>query len=169
MGLLLKNWYLIGKEGELIDSDSYAFYSWYYFNVFLILIMKYILVEDTLIIKLHFAICFCFFSSFDIINFWYQSNLQSKYSTIIQTIAYVGMSIYRIIILILNKDVTWFAFAVSLDTIIIAILLVYSYYINKNKKVKDFSFSFYLQNLLKQSYPFILSSICYLFMDKWIK
>ncbi len=93
------------------------------------------------------------FSSFDIINFWYQSNLQSKYSTIIQTIAYVGMSIYRIIILILNKDVTWFAFAVSLDTIIIAILLVYSYYINKKKSQRIFFFILLGKNFVKAKLP----------------
>lgn len=150
-----------GKEGELIGTAIVMRFIAGIISMFsLILIMKYILVEDTLIIKVAFLQSVSvLFSSFDIINFWYQSNLQSKYSTIIQTIAYVGMSIYRIIILILNKDVTWFAFAVSLDTIIIAILLVYSYYINKNKS-QGFSFSFYwVKILLKQSYPFILSSI----------
>ncbi len=97
------------------------------------------------------------FSSFDVINFWYQSKLQSKISTIIQSIAYVAMSIYRVIILFLQKDVTWFAFSVSLDSIVIAILLLISY--NKNKD-KNFSFSFYwVKKLIKQSWPFILSEI----------
>lgn len=97
------------------------------------------------------------FASFDIINFWYQSKLQSKITTIIQSMAYVVMSLYRVIILILNKDVTWFAFAVSLDTIVIAVLLLYSY--SKNKE-KNFSFSFiWVKKLLSQSWPFILSGI----------
>ncbi len=99
------------------------------------------------------------FSSFDVINYWYQSNLQSKYTTIIQSIAYVVMSIYRIIILILGKSVEWFAFAVSLDTIVIAILLSYSYKINKELN-QNLSFSKkWISILLKQSYPFILSGI----------
>ena len=99
------------------------------------------------------------FSSFDIINFWYQSNLQSKYPTIIQSIAYIIMSVYRVIILILKKDVIWFSFAVSLDTIVIAILLITAYHKNKHdKKIVLFSFR-WVKKLLRQSYPFILSSI----------
>lgn len=100
-----------------------------------------------------------FFASFDIINYWYQSNLQSKFSTIIQSIAYIAMSIYRVIILIQKKDVTWFAFAISLETMVVAILLYYSY--KKNRKPnQNIVFSFYwVKKLIKQSYPFILSGI----------
>lgn len=99
------------------------------------------------------------FSSFDVINFWYQSNLQSKYTTIIQSIAYVVMSIYRVIILILGKNVSWFAFAVSLDTIVVALILIYSYKINKNQG-QNLRFSKqWVKRLLKQSYPLIISGI----------
>lgn len=100
-----------------------------------------------------------FFASFDIINYWYQSNLQSKFSTIIQSVAYVAMSIYRVIILLQKKDVTWFAFAISLETMVVAILLLYSYKKNKQSK-QHISFSLYwVKELLRQSYPFILSGI----------
>lgn len=99
------------------------------------------------------------FSSFDVINFWYQSNLQSKYTTIIQSIAYIVMSIYRVIILILGKSVTWFAFAVSLDTIVIALLLIYSYQNNKNYGQNLHFSKRWVNELLKQSYPFIISGI----------
>ena len=97
------------------------------------------------------------FASFDTINYWYQSALMSKIPTIIQSFAYVVMTIYRIIILIQKKDVEWFAFAVSLDTIVIAVLLLLSYY--RNKKHKLLFRKTWIGILLKQSYPIIIAGI----------
>lgn len=97
------------------------------------------------------------FSSFDTINYWYQSNLMSKTTTIIQSCAYVVMTLYRIVILIRGKSVEWFAFAVSLDTIVVACLLCVCYLRNKER---NFAFSGrWIPVLLKQSYPIIISGI----------
>lgn len=97
------------------------------------------------------------FNSFDLINYWYQSKLQSKYPTIIQSIAYIIMCIYRVIILVMEKDVRWFAFATTLDIIIISSMLVIFYYKQGGLKL---SFSIKTgKNLLKQSYHFIFAGI----------
>lgn len=97
------------------------------------------------------------FASFDTITFWYQSKLMSKVTTIIQSIAYLVMTVYRVIILILEKDVEWFAFAVSLDTIVVAIFLMFTYEKQKERKLK-FSKK-WIKILLAQSYPIILAQI----------
>lgn len=107
------------------------------------------------------------FRSFDLINFWYQSKLESKYASIIQSSAYVIVSLYKVFILATGKDVRWFAFSTSLDIILIAIMFVISYYKKGGLKLR---ISFDLgRKLLSQSYHFILSGlliVIYAQMDK---
>jgi len=67
------------------------------------------------------------FNAFHIIDTWYQSYLRSKVSTIIKCIAYTCMSLYRVYLLITGKSVEWFAFATSLDALIIAVLYIIRY------------------------------------------
>lgn len=74
------------------------------------------------------------FNSFDIINYWHQSKLNSKNVVICQTIAYVLLSIYKILILMNHCSVEWFAFSNSLDSILVAVLLLIGFkYKNKRK------------------------------------
>lgn len=98
-----------------------------------------------------------FFRSFELIDFWYQSKLKSKYVTIIKSTAYILISIYKIVLLVLKKDIRWFAFSNTLDMIIIALLLVLSYY---RYGGKGFRISISIcKSLIKQSYHFILSGL----------
>ena len=107
------------------------------------------------------------FRSFDLIDFWYQSKLESKYSAIIKSSAYVIVSLYKVLILVTAKDVRWFAFSTSLDIILIAMMFVISYYKKGGMKLKisiDLG-----RKLLSQSYHFILSGllvVIYAQMDK---
>ena len=55
------------------------------------------------------------FNSFEVFNYWYQSRLQAKVSSIIQTITYVIMAVYRLYCLITYKGVLWFAAASALE------------------------------------------------------
>ena len=107
------------------------------------------------------------FEVFDLIDFWFQSQLKSKYVAIAKTIAYIVMSVYKIILLVLGKSVEWFAFATSLEYIVILIILSIMYYKNGGQKLKV---SLKLgANLLKQSYHFIISGLLvtiYTQMDK---
>ena len=107
------------------------------------------------------------FEVFDLIDFWFQSQLKSKYVAIAKTIAYIVMSVYKIVLLVLGKSVEWFAFATSLEYIVILIILSIMYYKNGGQKLKV---SLKLgANLLKQSYHFIISGLLvtiYTQMDK---
>ncbi len=97
------------------------------------------------------------FRSFELIDYWYQSRLQSKYVTIIKTTAYILISVYKVILLVLKKDVRWFAFSNTLDMIIIAILLVCFYYRSGGS---GFRVSVSMgKSLITQSYHFILSGL----------
>ena len=95
------------------------------------------------------------FNAFHIIDTWYQSYLRSKTSTIIKCIAYTGMSAYRVWLLVTGKSVEWFAFATSLDALLIAILFMYRYWKDGKQKLRfNLSVS---KHLIGLSYHLIIS------------
>ncbi len=97
------------------------------------------------------------FQIFEIFNYWFQSKLQSKATAIATLVAYIITSIYKAVLLILQKPVTYFAFATSVDYICLAAFLYLSYRKNAGGRL---SFSFgYGKNLLRKSYHFILPGL----------
>lgn len=96
------------------------------------------------------------FRVFECITYFYQSKLLSKKVGIINVIAYSLTSIFRIVCLIIKKDIYWFAFAVSLDFIVIAILLIFVYLKDGNKIVYSKE---YVSRLLNKSRPYLFSGI----------
>ncbi len=67
------------------------------------------------------------FRVFETFKFWFQSKYLSRVSSVAMLSAYIVVSIYKIILLILEKDVRWFAFATSIDFIFMAIFLAVFY------------------------------------------
>ena len=81
----------------------------------------------------------------------------SKYVVVIQTIAYVASALYKIVLLIMEKSVVWFAFAVSIDYIVLGALYMFIY--NKHKEQK-LGFSFEIaKRIMKNCIPFIFSEL----------
>lgn len=97
------------------------------------------------------------FDSFNTISFWYQSKLQSKYTTIYEFIAYAISSAYKVAILILQKDIYWFAAATTVDSALIALFLFIGY---RKHSSQGLSFDFGIcKKLFKVGLPFIFSGI----------
>ena len=97
------------------------------------------------------------FQVFDTINYWFQSKYQSKVTAIAGLIAYIATSVYKIILLILQKSVVWFAFASSVDYIVVAICLFQAYRTHDGPK---FQFSWEKgKYLLSKSHHYILSGM----------
>ena len=97
------------------------------------------------------------FHVFDTINYWFQSQHRSKITAIAGFIAYAATSVYKIILLILGKSVFWFAFATSVDYIVLSIVLFISY---KKYSGPKLSVSFTKgKALLSKSYHYILSGM----------
>lgn len=67
------------------------------------------------------------FQVFDLMQYWFQAKLLSKYSSIVTLIAYAIVAIYKIILLVLSKNVIWFAVSNLLDFFLIAIMLLFIY------------------------------------------
>lgn len=97
------------------------------------------------------------FHAFDTINYWFQSQYRSKANAIASLIAYVTVSAYKIVLLILKKNVLWFAFAAALDYIALGIVQLIAYKRNQGPKM---SLSWRKgKDLLGQSYHYILSGM----------
>ncbi len=138
-------------------------------SIFAILILLTILNPgDTIVLKVGFLQSLVMlFKAFELIDFWFQSYLRSKYVAILKSISYFLVAIYKFYILFTNKSIEWFAFSTSLDFLLIAIMIVIAYY-KKGGKQMHFSFEM-AKKLLKQSYHFILSGMLitvYVQMDK---
>lgn len=93
----------------------------------------------------------------DTINYWFQSKYQSKVISLAVLFGYIVTSIFRIVLLILDKDIRWFAFASSVDCICIAAIMCMAYRRCAGPKL-SVSLS-KAKQLLKKSYSFIVASV----------
>ena len=97
------------------------------------------------------------FGAFNLIEYWYQIQLRSKTTSIVTTISYLLMTVYRIYILMMQKDIRYFAFTGSLQTLFTAMIIFYLYQKEGGPKLR-FSKEI-AKDLVKNSYHFILSSL----------
>ena len=81
-----------------------------------------------------------FFAALEMIQYWFQYKLLSKYSSVIMLVAYVFVSAYKIFLLATGKSIYWFAFSHSVEYGIIGLLLL-AMYRKKTKSGLSISFS----------------------------
>lgn len=60
------------------------------------------------------------FQATELLQYWFQSKLLSKYTSIIMLIAYFIVSVYKFILLVLGKSVYWFAISNAFDYMLIS-------------------------------------------------
>lgn len=93
----------------------------------------------------------------DTLNYWFQSRLESKYATIASALGYTVMMLYKLALLILKKNVIWFAASSSIEYGVISVCLYIIYRKHMGPKL-SFSWS-KVNELLKSSHHFILVSL----------
>ena len=96
------------------------------------------------------------FYSFDSIIYFFQAKLLSKNVGIVLSLSYILVSVFRITGILLKKGILWFGFAMSLDYIVQAVLLLYAYFRNGYKL--HFTKGF-ITSLLKRSSHYIISGL----------
>ena len=64
------------------------------------------------------------FQAFDTIQYWFQSRLESQYSTIATSVGYIIVSVYKVLLLVLGKDVRWFAISNTVDYAVAAVVFL---------------------------------------------
>lgn len=98
------------------------------------------------------------FQSLDVIDYFYQSRIQSRPVVISRNLAYLVSAALKIAFIALDLGVAWFALAGTIDLMIAAILMIYSY-----RKLGRFIFRWKTslnlsRQLLMYSWPLMLST-----------
>lgn len=66
--------------------------------------------------------------AFEITQYWFQAKLKSKFSSIAALIAYIVISVYKILVLLLGGSIYMYALSNAFDYMIIAIVLLIIYH-----------------------------------------
>lgn len=121
--------------------------------------------DDPLMLKIAFLESIAILASaFDTFMYWFQGKLMGKYVSIAGVIAYLAMSLYRLYLLASGADILWFAFATSVDTLILSAVLMLVF-IWKNGFHVRVSFRMG-KKLLKQSYHYMISGLIAILYSK---
>jgi len=109
------------------------------------------------------------FKPFSIIDYYYQSQIKAKKSSIIKTVTLVIVSGFKLILILFKADLKFFIFAYLLDIILASIFFILTYSFEGNSlfmKSPDLTIA---MGLLKSSWPMVISSlsiILYMRMDQ---
>ena len=99
------------------------------------------------------------FQSFDSINCWYQANLESKVTAKISAVGYTAAALYKVWLLLTQKDVCWFAASHVVEYALVAALLLSSYRVRAGRRQKLTASLSTGRKILSKSYHFILSGL----------
>lgn len=111
---------------------------------------------DTIIVCALYGISLIFQMT-EMIQYWYQAKLLSKYTAVTSLIAYVLVAIYKVLLLILEKNIYWFAISYAFDYFLISLILIFLY---KRLGRQKLSFSFSLvKQLFSRSRYYIVSGM----------
>lgn len=67
------------------------------------------------------------FQATEMLQYWFQAKLMSKYSSVAMLCAYTAMSLYRIVLLVTGKSVYWFAISHAVEFFVAGVFLVVAY------------------------------------------
>ena len=99
------------------------------------------------------------FKSFNVIEFYFQSKVQARFTTISQFCALVVSSSVQIALIFRNASLVWFAWALVLENVTMGVSLVFMYFKNRSK-ISEWRFKWQLGvDLLRDSWPLALSGL----------
>lgn len=67
------------------------------------------------------------FQAAEILQYWFQAKLLSKFTSIASLLAYVGAASYKIYLLVSQKPITWFAVYNSVEHLLVSAILIIVY------------------------------------------
>lgn len=112
--------------------------------------------RETLIVCALYSITL-FFQMSDMIEYWYQAKLLSKYTSLVALMAYTIVALYRVFLLVTQKSIYWFALTNALDYMLITLALLILY---RKLGTQRLSFSLSLaKELFSVSKYYIISSM----------
>ena len=112
--------------------------------------------QETLIVCLLYS-GLLVFQSVELIVYWFQARLLSKYSSIVSLCAYILVSAYKVFLLVTSKGIYWFTLSNAIDYCIISGTLLFIY---RRKSVQKLRFSWKTARaLLGRSKYYIVSDL----------
>jgi polysaccharide transporter, PST family len=115
--------------------------------------------HDTSYLILSIVIASCtIFQSFDVIDFWFQSLVKSKYTVISKNSAFLISAMMKVYLIEVEANIIAFASASLVEIIISSIVLNYLYF-NQGNRASNWKFDRFIAIcLLKESAPLVLST-----------
>ncbi len=109
------------------------------------------------------------FQNFEVIDSWFQSQVQSKYSVIASNIAFLIMTLVRVVLLQTQAPFITFAIIVLIESILSTINYIIAYQ-RSGEKIQNWRANWiYAKKILKVSWPLIfsdLSVMVYIYIDQ---
>jgi PST family polysaccharide transporter len=102
------------------------------------------------------------FQAFNVIDFYFQSRVQSRYTVICAMGAFVLMTILRIVLVLMKAPLIWFALAAMGDTVFASLFLLIPYARQRMNSLRWKFDGAIAKRLLHQGWPLILSNLAIL-------
>jgi O-antigen/teichoic acid export membrane protein len=121
--------------------------------------VKFISKDTTINLYIFIIASGLIFQSFDVVDFYFQSKVLSKYVSICRMVQLALSSILKLYLIFIKADLFWFVLVVLIDNTTLAITLAIAYW---RQKLGYFFNSFVFstaKKMLKSSWPLILASI----------
>lgn len=101
----------------------------------------------------------CIFQAFNTIDFYFQAHILSKFTVWANNIAFLVVSILKVILIVNKSSLIAFAWVFLLESILSSIFILIAYQYNKQNIFRWKPAKRMAVNLLRQSWPLILSSM----------
>lgn len=124
--------------------------------------------KDTIIVCILYSFTLLFLAM-EMMQYWFQAKLMSKYPSIASLVAYVVVSLYKIYVLVTNKSIHWFAVTHVIEAFVIAVILFLIYKRLADQKL-SFSFSLGMKMFSRSKYYIIsgMAVIVLQYTDKFM-
>ncbi len=112
--------------------------------------------EETIIVCVIYSVLLVF-QAVEMLQYWFQAKLMSKYSSMAMLFAYIIVAASQIFMIVFKVNIYWFALSYSIDYLFISLILLIAY---AKKGTQKFKFSFKrAKELFSISKYYIVSSL----------
>ena len=148
------------KENQLLGTGFYLRMIASSATIVLIVIAVFVTKEDLLTVILIFAISLSvIFQCFNVIDYYFQAKVQSKYVVYSQFISFIISSFVKVLLIYYKADLIYFAIIITFESLLLAAGFYLTYKkINIGKLNWKFSYDL-SKKLIVDSYPLLLSGL----------
>ena len=100
-----------------------------------------------------------FFQTFDVIDYWFQSQIQSKFTVYAKNAAFFTISVVKVVCILAQSDLMVFVILIPVEFALSAILLIAIYHRNGYSLRQWFFDRSVASSLLRNSWPIIISDV----------